>query len=260
MSLVGHRWGNFATNWLERVLKVWCCWFVFTVLKKIMCCHCERRFACAEPRLWLVHWNPPVLSNTLRSYPPPLQSGMTHQSCSGAHRKCLSIGQRRGRQHTLTAPACICIAEQRPGNTRSILMTSPHHSAPALPLCLLLKQARSLTSRKKRQASVREQGLPRKEEGLLVSGWREREGERTLRWGAEGDWRCSWAWTARTHRHIQGRQQDLEYCSVLSWILFCLPDLKFSSSSFSFSFVSAVLHSALGKWWQGTLWQVGSSR
>lgn len=81
----------------------------------------------------------------------------------------VSLDRPAERQHTLAAPACICIAEQRPGNTRSILMTSPHHSAPALHLCLLLKQACSLTRSEKRQASVREQGLARKEEGLLVS-------------------------------------------------------------------------------------------
>lgn len=191
---------------------------------------------------------------------PLLQSGMTHQSCSGAHRKCPLIGQQRGRQHTLTAPACICIAEQQPGNTRSILMTSPHHSAPTLPLCLLLKQARSLTSRKKRQASVREQGLARKEEGLLVSEWRERERERENSSVGGGGWLTVLVDRTHTGTHT-GRQQDWEYCSVLWWLLlFRLLILKFSLSFYFFSFVTDILDSSLWKWGRRTLWQVGNSR
>lgn len=110
-------------------------------------------------------------------------------------------------------------------------ITPPLCSRP-LSVCCWNRHTLSLAE-KKRQASVREQGLAREEEGLLVSEWREPERERELFGGrrrvADG------ARGLGPHAHTgtyTGRQEDSEYRYVLWWLLFCLLDLKFSHSFF----------------------------
>lgn len=172
-ALVGHGCGNGVTNRLYRAVPLVYC---YNILKKKgwrrrTCCNCDgERFAWAGQFvcLWLV-FTESLPFAPIHYVPLPPTAVRDDASVLLRSSQEVSLDRPAERQHTLAAPACICIAEQRPGNTRSILMTSPHHSAPALPLCLLLKQARSLTRSEKRQASVREQGLARKEEGLLVS-------------------------------------------------------------------------------------------
>lgn len=82
------------------------------------------------------------------------------------------IGQWR--ISTVAALTCVCIAEPQPGNTRSILMTSP---TPTLCFCLPLfavkTSSRSL-SEKKGQASVKEQELIGKRRGCSAANGRKR--------------------------------------------------------------------------------------
>lgn len=77
----------------------------------------------------------------------------------------------RWRSSTVAALTCVCIAEPRPGNTRSILMTSP---APTLcsRLSLLAVETSRLSLREKRAGISKGTRASWEGEGLLTSEWR----------------------------------------------------------------------------------------
>lgn len=177
-----------------------------------------------------------------------LQSGMTHQYCCGAYRKC-RFDRPVERGSTVAALTCVCIAEPQPGNTRSILMTSPTPThCSRLPL-LFAVETSSLTQRKE-QASGKEQELALKRRGCLRANgeWESFGG----RW-READ-SASGLGLAHTYIHRKGRGEGILPCIVKTSIVyyfaagFCPVRWKSSDTVFTCAFVDFSWH---GKWWNG---------
>lgn len=159
----------------------------------------------------------------------------------------VSIGQRRG--STVAALTCICIAEPQPGNTRSILMTSPTPILPSLHPSVCCWNKHSLSLREKRAGTSKRTRASSEEEGLLASEWRGRELQ-----GRGVSWQCL---QARTGTHRKRRGEEREYCCALLGLLSCAALL------FSFAFRSRSSHAVLSlafldfshlRWVWGTLW------
>ena len=119
---------------------------------------------------------PPFLSFSL--FHPPILSFPSY--CSQGWRISIAveltgsvvlIGQQRG--STVAALTCVCIAEPQPGNTRSILMTSPTHCAPAS--LLFAVETSSLSLGEKRAGISKRTRAGSEEEGPPVSEWRGRD-------------------------------------------------------------------------------------
>lgn len=133
------------------------------------------------------------------------------------------IGQRRG--STVAALTCVCIAEPQPGNTRSILMTSPTLCS-RLPPCVCCWNKLALSrSERKEQASVKEQELPGKRRGCP---WANGEGESTGGRRGEAD-SASGLGLAHTLTHRKRRGEGILSCIVETSIAYCSASVSFPS-------------------------------
>lgn len=143
-----------------------------------------------------------------------LQSGMTHQYCCGAYRKC-GFDRPVERQHSSSSDMRMHYwTTAREHSQHFDDITHPHTLAPAS-ICLLLKQALS-HSKRNEQASVKEQELAGKRRGCL---WANGEGE-----CFGGRWRVadSVSRLGLAYTHGKRREKKKEYCCELRLLLWTL--------------------------------------
>lgn len=161
------------------------------------------------------------------------------------------IGQWRG--STVAALTCVCIAEPQPGNTRSILMTSPTPTlCSRLPLFAVETSSLSHSERKE-QASVKEQELARKRRGRP---WANREGESFSGGRRRVADSASGLGLAHTYIHRKRRGEGILLHIVKTSAVHCsaaiFSHIRSKSSHAVWSFV--FLDFSLLKWGWGILW------
>lgn len=205
---------------------------------------------------WCLH---PYLSSSFSSSLPSshsflsllLQSGMTHQYCCGAYRKC-RFDRPVERQHSSSSDMRMhCWTTAREHSQHFDDITHPHSQLPPPSVCCWNKLALSHSERKE-QASVKEQELARKRRGRP---WANREGESF--WGrrrvADG---ASGLGLAHTYIHRKRRGEGILLHIVKTSIVHCstavFSHIRSKSSHAVGSF--AFLDFSVLKWGWGILW------
>lgn len=142
-------------------------------------------------RLLVVFCSPPCSNNpslsfrfcsTLLFFPSYCSQGWRISIAVDLTGSVVLIGQWRG--STVAALTCICIAEPQPGNTRSILMTSPHTLLP--PSSVFCWNKLALTQRERNRHQGKNKSKLGRGGAACKRMKRERERESSL--GGGGRW------------------------------------------------------------------------